>query len=72
MAVNIEDSADNSSFAAVSGYTFTQVTTTDSHQTLAVDKRLVRRYIRLVIDIGGTNSPAFPMAASIIGHKQVL
>lgn len=44
----IHDSADNSSFAAVSGLVFTQVTAADQIATLRVPKRLVRRYIKYV------------------------
>ena len=72
MNVTIEDSADNSTFAAVSGYAFTQVTTTASLQQLNVDTRLVRRYIRFVVTIGGTSSPAFPMSGHIAGIKQII
>jgi hypothetical protein len=70
MDVKIQDSADNSTFADVSGYTLTQVTTTDSLQSLSIDKRLVRRYVRAVFTIGGTSSPSFPCSAVIVPYKQ--
>jgi hypothetical protein len=70
--VKIQDSADNSSFADVSGYAFTQVTTTDSLQGLSVDTRLCRKYIRVVITIGGTSSPAFPVAVSAVAYPNVV
>lgn len=72
MDVKIQDSADNSSFSDVTGYTFTQVTSTDSLQSLSIDTRAVRRYVRVVVTIGGTSSPAFPMAISLRGYKQVV
>lgn len=53
--MKIQDSADNSSFADVTGLAFTQVSTTASLQTLGVDSRLVRRYIRAVSTIAGTH-----------------
>lgn len=44
----IQDSADNSSFADVSGLTFTQSTTTADVKKLVVNPKSVRRYIRYV------------------------
>lgn len=44
----IQDSADNSSFADVSGLTFTQSTTTADIKSLVVQSKQVRRYIRYV------------------------
>ena len=44
----IQDSADNSTFADVSGLTFTQSTTTPDVKMLAVNPAQVRRYIRYV------------------------
>jgi hypothetical protein len=67
----IQDSADNSSFADVSGLTFTQVTASTSLLTLNVDTRLVRRYIRYVGTIGGT-TPSFGMDVIGLGAKQVV
>lgn len=70
----IKDSADNSSFAAVSDYSaaFTQVTTVAGVQTYNIDTRKVRRYARLSTDIGGTSSPAFPLSAVFVGVKKVV
>lgn len=66
----IQDSADNSTFADVSGATFTQVTSTGNQQSITLDTRSVQRYIRYVGTIAGT-SPAFDMGASLVGKKQV-
>lgn len=44
----IQDSADNSSFADVSGATFTQSTTTADVKTLVLQSKQVRRYIKYV------------------------
>lgn len=44
----IQDSADNSSFADVAGLTFAQSTTTDDIQSLVVQSKQVRRYIKYV------------------------
>lgn len=48
----IQDSADNSSFADVSGLTFTQSTTTADIQSLVVQSKQVRRYIKYVGTVG--------------------
>lgn len=62
--VKIQDSADNSSFADVSGLTFSQITAAADPATLQVDPRAVRRYIRAVATIAGT-SPSFACAALV-------
>jgi hypothetical protein len=67
----IQDSADNSSFADVTGYTFAQVTASNSLISLNVDTRKVRRYIRYVGTIGGT-TPSYTMAVTASGQKQVV
>ena len=66
----IQDSADNSSFSDVTGYTFTQVTSSTNTQVLNVDPRYVRRYVRYVGTIAGT-TPSFGLAVMAIGKKQV-
>lgn len=72
LAVKIQDSADNSAFADVAGYTFTTVTdAAASLQTLKVDTRLARRYVRAVATIGGT-TPVFVSGVTLAGTKQVL
>lgn len=48
----IQDSANNSSFADVSGLTFTQSTTTADIQGLVVQSKQVRRYIKYVGTVG--------------------
>ena len=70
--VKIQDSADNSTFADVLGKVFTQVTgASASIQSLAIDTRAVRRYIRAVIAITGT-SPTFGLAVVVAGQKQIM
>ena len=42
-----------------------------SYQTINVDTRtLAGRYLKIVQTIGGTSSPSFPVAISIIGTKR--
>jgi hypothetical protein len=69
--VKIQDSADNSSFADVSGLTFTQVTDAASVQLLRVPKS-VRRYIRAVGTIGGTSSPAFTYGLTMVAVRKTI
>ena len=69
--VKIQDSTDNSSFTDVVGKTFAQVTTIASLQSLGIDTRAVRRYIRAVLTIAGT-SPTFGLAVVVIGQKQIM
>ena len=64
----IQDSADDSSYADVATYTFTQRTATGAPATLKIDKRKVRRYIRYVGTIAGT-TPSF--ALSVVAHGQL-
>lgn len=72
LAVKLQDSADNSSFADVSGATFTGLTdAADATEAIAVEANALRRYVRAVITIGGTN-PTFDMAVLLIGRKKVL
>ena len=67
----IQDSTDNSVFADLAGATFTQVTVTNNIQSIAVDTRVARRYIRYVGTIGGT-TPNFSSSASFVGQKTYL
>lgn len=69
-AVKIQDSADNSTFADVSGLAFT---TTDANtalqETLKINSNEVRRYIRAVITVaGGTGAGAVSVVA--LGSKK--
>lgn len=72
MDVKIQDSADDSSYADVSGAAFTQVTdVADSLQGISLDLDKCRRYVRAVKTIGGTDSPSFVLGCVLIGKKQV-
>jgi hypothetical protein len=69
MDVTIEDSADNSSFAAITGAAFTRVAGTASAQKLVISKDEARRYVRVKYTIGGT-SPSFTFSVNGIGVKK--
>lgn len=69
--VTLEDSADNSSFAAVSpAAAFTQVTSVAGSQKLVVNKDGCRRYVRAKWVIGGTSSPAFTFSVNLLGYPK--
>ena len=68
--VKVQDSADDTTFADISGLTFAQVINAASLQSLGVDTRAVRRYIRGVSTITGT-TPSFTCALVAVGQKQV-
>jgi hypothetical protein len=72
MDVKVQDSAANSTdWLDVSpALAFSQVTNADSIQSIGVDTRAVRRYIRLVKTIGGTSNPSFAMSASLVIESQ--
>jgi len=69
-AVKIQDSADNSTFADVSGLAFTTTTAnTALRETLRINSDEVRRYIRAVITVaGGTGTGALSVVA--LGSKK--
>jgi hypothetical protein len=64
--VTIEDSADNSSFAAITGAAFTQVVDAASAQKLVVNKDSARRYVRVKYTITGT-TPSFTFSVNAVG-----
>lgn len=65
-----QDSADGVTFADVAGLTFAQVTASSSDQSLQLDPRAVRRYVRYVGTIAGSASPSFTMHVGVIGVKR--
>jgi|TARA_Y100000310_G_scaffold84340_1_gene81165 hypothetical protein len=69
-ACKIQDSADDSTYADVTGATFTTVTASNSNESIAVDTRGVNKYIRSVQTIGGT-SPTFDSVVVTAGIKKV-
>jgi len=69
--VKLQDSADNSSFNDISGAAFTQVTGSGGGvQKMTLNSDSIRRYIRHVVTIGGTSSPAFPVGLTLLGIKK--
>ncbi len=73
--IKLQDSADNSTFADISGAAFTQVTDASSSaavlQKISLNVDACARYVRAVKDIGGTSSPAFDVTCVGVGVKQV-
>lgn len=63
----LQDSADGSTnWADISGATFTQVTASDDVQSISVETRAHKRYIRYVGTIAGT-SPTYDIGVSMVG-----
>jgi hypothetical protein len=67
--VKLQDSADNSAWADVTGATFSEVTGTASCAKITVNTNDVRRYVRAVATIAGT-TPSFTCAVSMIYSKK--
>lgn len=66
----IYDSADNSTFAAVAGATFTNVTNAaNSGQEFDLDTRSYRRYMKVVMTVSGANA-AFPVGLVALGSLE--
>ena len=64
VTVKVQDSADNSSWADVTGLTFTQITAAPASQRLATaNNATIRRYLRAVtVTSGGVTSVTFAVA----------
>lgn len=64
VTVKLQDSADNSTFADISGMAFTQVTAAHKQQRIAtVNTATIRRYVRAVtVTTGGFTSATFAVA----------
>lgn len=70
-AINLEESADNSTFAAVSGFSLS-VTADNQTKTLRIEGLGTsrQRYLRAVLDVGGT-TPSIPASAVfLLGDPQ--
>jgi hypothetical protein len=70
----LQASATNSAAAAtnISGATVTTTNNTNAHAVLQLDPRANLRYLfgRWIIN-AGTNSPSYPVSATLVGCKQV-
>ncbi len=71
--IKVQDSADNSTFADLaSPVAFGQKTNqTNSVDSVAIDTRACRRYVKLYATAGGT-TPSFTLSAVAIGQKQTI
>jgi hypothetical protein len=59
-----------SGYAAISGAAFAQITDSASVQKMSLNKDELKRYVRIVKDIGGTDSPKFLVSAKLVGVKK--
>ncbi|OGP65796.1 MAG: hypothetical protein A3K22_00990 [Deltaproteobacteria bacterium RBG_16_42_7] len=65
------DQSDGSDAADVSGAVFAQVVAAASKQSIGVDTRACKKYIRFIGTIAGT-TPSFNFAVLAVGQKQVI
>jgi hypothetical protein len=74
LIVKLQDSADNSTFADITGAVFTTVTAAGTKastlQTISVSIDSAAKYIRAVQTIGGTDAPEFLLSCTAFGVKQ--
>ena len=66
----LQDSADDSTYADISGATYSAVSAANSIESIAVDTRSTDKYIRAVQTLTGT-SPSFASALYYAGQKKV-
>jgi hypothetical protein len=69
LSLGINDSADNSSFAAAANITAPGSATASTTYSVDVDTRRVRRYLQFVPTIAGT-SPTWLLSVSLVGPKK--
>lgn len=74
LIVKLQDSADNSTFADITGAVFTTVTAAGTKastlQKISVNIDGAAKYLRAVATIGGTVSPEFLLSCTAVGVKQ--
>lgn len=56
-------------YADITGAAFTEVTTTASSQKIVIDPATTSKFVRAVVDVGGT-TPSFIVGAQIIGEPK--
>lgn len=62
VTVKVQDSADNSTFADLTGATFTAATTAAAQRLFLAKGSTIRRYVRVVTTVVGTGSATFLVA----------
>ena len=68
--IKVQDSdASGGTYTDLSGAAFTEVTTSASHQTLAINKDECNRFIKIVQTVAGS-SPVFIYGISLVGAKK--
>lgn len=74
LAVKLQSSADNSTFADIAGAVFTTVTEAGTKaptlEKITVNVDAASRYLRVVKTVGGTSSPEFSLSCTAVGVKQ--
>lgn len=70
LACVLQESSDDSSYTDVTGGSFTGVTSAASNQSISLNKNELKRYVQLKRTIGGTSSPQYYVAATVLGIKK--
>jgi hypothetical protein len=74
LIVKLQDSADNDTFADITGAVFTTVTAAGTKastlQKISVNIDGAAKYLRAVATVGGTVSPEFLLSCTAVGVKQ--
>ena len=74
LIVKLQDSADNDTFADITGAVFTTVTAAGTKastlQKISVNIDGAAKYLRAVATIGGTDAPEFLLSCTALGVKQ--
>jgi len=68
--ITLEESADNSTFTAISGAALTQITASNGRQVVTFYNR-AQRYVRAVATIAGT-SPSFPSSVTLMSPDKLI
>jgi hypothetical protein len=63
----VQESSDNSSFTNISGAAITQITADSTQESVDIDLRAVKRYLKVVTVVAFTNgsSPKLPVASTL-------
>lgn len=70
LAAKIQESDDDSTYTDVADGAYTGLTDADGFETLTLDTRALKKYIRLSETVGGTD-PVYDTGLVLIGRRQV-
>jgi hypothetical protein len=70
LQTTIQESDDNTSFTDVTGGAFTARAAANAEETIYLDTRALKKYIRVESDVDGT-APIYDQAVTMFGRKEV-